>query len=245
MTKILGRRATDAEAALARVESSLGELVARMTEKLVEAKNQIALGRREQMRLAKQAELSARAAEEWGQRAMTAARARDDVVAREALVRKHEYERAAKDFRAAHDERRFEVERMSAALGAESVHVEETKQRRNAVLLRAARADAAVAVASALDAATPAELLDGLESGLAALNREAAVARELSDDAIGSSAAPEGEVRRVERELAVLKELVKAAPRAKKPLAKTMGGAREAERSRANVGASPARRTKR
>ena len=60
MTKILGRRATDAEAALARVETSLGELVARMTEKLVEAKNQVALGRREEMRLAKQAEVQTR-----------------------------------------------------------------------------------------------------------------------------------------------------------------------------------------
>src|SRR5438132_9010180 len=167
MTKILGRRVTDAEALLARVESSLGERVARMTENLVEAKNQVALAKREELRLAKQAEVAERAAEEWGQRAMSAARARDDVVAREALVRRHDCEKAAEEFRAVFEERRLEVERMTAALGAESMRVEEIKQRRNAVVLRAARADAAVAVASALRSATPPELLDSLESALA------------------------------------------------------------------------------
>jgi phage shock protein A len=245
MSKILGRRATDHEAALARVESSLGELVARMTERLVEAKNQVALAKRDEAMLVKQAEVVARAAESWGQRAMSAVRARDDVVAKDALVRKLECQRATEEFRAALESRRIEVERMAAALTSESVRVEETKQRRNAVVLRASRADAADAVASALRAATPEELLHDLESALGALDREARVARELSDGAIESSRAAGSDASRAESELAVLKELVKAAPRAKKPLAKTTGDAQAAESSRARAGASPARRTKR
>jgi phage shock protein A len=234
MSKILGRRATDAQA-LARVETALGELVARMTETLVDAKNRVALAKKDELLLAKQAEVAARAAEQWGQRAMSAVRARDDVVARDALVRSHDCRRAAEESRAALANRRAEVDRMAAALAAESLRVEETKQRRNSVLLRSTRADAAGAVASALRAASPEQMLDGLEAALAVLDREARVAGELAEGPI--------DVRRVASELAVLKELVKAAPRAKKPLAKTTGNARDEGGSRA--GASASRRTKR
>jgi len=241
MSKILGRRATDAEAALARVETALGELVARLTEGLVEAKNRVALAKKDELMLAKQAEVAERAAAQWGQRAMSAVRARDDVVAREALVRKVECQRAAEEFRAALSARRAEAVRMTSALGAESDRVEETKQRRNAVLLRASRSDAAEAVASALGAATPEELLGRLEIELAVLDREARVARELSEGAVAPDSALAADARRTDNELAALKELVKAAPR-KKPLAKTTGEARDA---RARAGVSASRRTKR
>src|SRR4051812_1329372 len=82
-------------------ERALAELVARRAGDLVVAKNLVAEAKQEEARLGKQAEVASRAADEWGQRAMSAVRAGDDVIARDALVRRREYERQAGGVRAA------------------------------------------------------------------------------------------------------------------------------------------------
>jgi|SRR5689334_6168010 len=75
----------------------------------------LAAARKEQTRLAREAEETTAAAEQWGQRAMSAVRAGDDVVAREALVRRSECEKKAGELSSAHDEKRAEIERLTTA----------------------------------------------------------------------------------------------------------------------------------
>src|SRR5689334_20118297 len=81
-------------------EPVLTDLIGDMTAHLVTAKNQVAESQKEERRLAKQAEIAARSAHDWEQRAMSAVRAGDDVVAREALLRKRQHELEYERFRA-------------------------------------------------------------------------------------------------------------------------------------------------
>jgi phage shock protein A len=229
-------------------EGALSVLLARMADGLVETKNLVAAAKKEEARLAKQAEVAARAAEQWGQRAMAAVRAGDDVVAKDALVRQRDGERRAGEFQSAQGRQRREVERLTGALSEQSLRLEEGKQRKNAVLARARRAGAE----PSLDAvARPREgsvldLLDRLEAVVAAAEREGAVARELSDEALAANAEGAGTQSRIESDLLYLKGLAKApALTEAKPLAKTKGDAPEAEAPRASAGASREPRTKR
>jgi phage shock protein A len=208
----------------------------------------VAAAKTEELRLAKQVEVAARAAEQWGQRAMSAVRAGDDVIAKDGLVRRRDSERSAGELRAALDLQKREVLRLTGALSEQNLRLEEAKQRKNSVFLRAKRVGAEAlleAVASREADGSALDLLDRLEAALAPVEREGALARELSDEAIASAATERADARRVESDLSLLKQLVKApALTPAKPLAKTKGGAGEAEGPRASAGASRERRTK-
>jgi phage shock protein A len=225
-------------------ESALSKLAACMADELVEAKNLVAAAKREERRLEKQVELAAQAAEQWGQRAMSAVRAGDDVIAKDALVRRSEFARKADEFKAAEGEQRRQVERLKAALSEQNLRLEQTKHRKNALLLRAKQAGALATLDSAAHRAEPTlELLARLEASVAAMEREGSVARELTDEAIAGVAGEGVDKGRLEADLVLLRRLAKAPVLTTKPLAKTTGGESDAERARA--GASRERRTKR
>ena len=75
-----------------------------MTAHRARAKDQVAASQMEERRLAMQAEVMARGASEWETRAMAAVRAGDDVVARDALLRKRQHELDYERVRAAERE---------------------------------------------------------------------------------------------------------------------------------------------
>src|SRR5882762_1117728 len=99
LTELLGRRAGASIPSQGRAESALRKRLGKMADELVQAKNHVALGKREEARLVKQAEALERTADHWGQRARSAARAGDDVVATDALMRKREHEQSAEELR--------------------------------------------------------------------------------------------------------------------------------------------------
>jgi phage shock protein A len=252
MTKqreLFGRRVGDRVPPADAAESAFAQWIARATDLLVEAKNDVARAKKEERRLAKQIDAMARAAEHWGQHAMSAMRAGDDVVAKDALVRKREYERTADGFRQGQAKQRQEVERLIAALSEESLRVEQIKHRTNGLVLWAKFVHAehllgSLARETARDGSI--EVLDRLDALLVEVEREMALQRELSEQrasSLLSSAALEA--LRVEPEFRALKELAKTKRQvAKKPLAKTTR-AGEGENSRTPVAASRLRRTKR
>jgi phage shock protein A len=222
-------------------EGALSRLLARMADGLVEAKNLLEAAKNEEARLAKQAEVAARAAEQWGQRAMSAVRAGDDFIAKDALVRRREGERTAAEFGAALDRQKREVERLKGGLSEKSLRLEDAKRRKNAILMRARRAgaDGAIDAVASGSHGSELDLLDRLEAAVASIERESTVARELSDEAIAATAERAGSEGRIESDLLLLKRLAKApALAAAKPLAKTKGDVSEAESPPARAGAS-------
>jgi phage shock protein A len=249
LTELFGRRVGDSVHPAGAKEGAFAPWLARATDELVQAKNDVALAKKEERRLAKQVDAMARAAEHWGQHAMSAMRAGDDVVAKDALVRKRDYERTADELRRAEAKQRQEVERLIAALSQENLRVEQIKHRTNGLVLRAKLVHAEQLLGSlAREARGDAslELLDRLDALLLDVEREMALRRELSEQR--TSAPSPGaalEALRVESEFRVLKELAKAKRKgAKKPLAKTRR-AGEGENSRTGAAVSRLRRTKR
>jgi len=97
------------------------ELLGKMADELVQAKNHVALGKKEEARLIRQVEALVQSAAHWGQTARSAGRAGDDVVAKDALVRKGEHEAAAEDVRRALVRQRDEVLRLTGGLSDLSI----------------------------------------------------------------------------------------------------------------------------
>lgn len=228
-------------------EPVLSGLIGEMTAHLIAAKDQVADSQKEERRLAKQAEVAARGAGEWEQRAMAAVRAGDDVVARDALLRKRQHELEYERFREAEKEQHQRTAALTRALVTLNFRIEETKHKRNAVIVRAERADALLALEQ--EAKDPAgldadEMLKRLEAKMTDIETEL----ELSDESIANLAREAGDALRTRDELTRLKrEASDPALLASKPLAKTVPDDAEIAPPSASqtVGVSGPQRTKR
>ena len=205
-------------------------LIGDMTTHVVTAKSQVTESQKEERRLAKQAEIAARSANAWEQRAMAAVRAGDDVVARDALLRKRQHDEEYEGLRAAEREQHQQTAILTRALLALNVRVEESKQRRNAVVLRAEQAAALPLLER--EVSQPAnieaeEMLKRLEAKMTDIETEL----ELSDVAIANLAREAGDALRTKDELARRKrEASEPALLASKPLAKTVPNDAESAR---------------
>jgi phage shock protein A len=224
-------------------------LIGEMTEQIIAAKNQVSESRKEVRRLARQAEMAAKAAEEWEQRAMSAVRAGDDVVARDALLRKRQQELECERFRAAEKDQNEQTSKLTRALSDLNFRVEEAKHKRNSIITRAERAAALPAMdrEAAVDreGADADEMLKRLEAKMTDIETEL----ELSDEAIANLAREAGDALRAQGELARLKREAGDPARAgsmTKPLAKTVPDSESRRPSAPQaVGVSGPERTKR
>ncbi len=232
-------------------ETILTRLIAKMTERLIELKNDVAAARREERRLAKQVEAAQRTGGQWEQRAMAAVRAGDDFVARDALVRKREQDRQTDELRDAYQKQLAAVEHLTNLLEAFNRQTERAKHRKNALVLRVQRAHAEEIIRRIIED-TPRgeliELLDRLEAKVSLVEDEQGLLDELSDEAIAASAKEAQDGRQVDAELVLIKRTTsEQGPVARRPLAKTStgDGAESGPEPRGSAGDSGQRRTKR
>ena len=228
-------------------EPVLTGLIGEMTARLIATKDQVADSQREEGRLAKQAEMAARAAGDWEQRAMAAVRAGDDVVARDALLRKRQHELEYEQFRAAAKEQNQQTTALTRSLVTLNFRVEEAKHKRNAVVVRAEKAGVLPALEQ--EARDPGHLdADEMPKRLEAKMTDIETELELSDEAIANLAREAGDALRTRGDLARLKrEASDPALVASKPLAKTVPNEAEGVRPSPSqaVGVSGPQRTKR
>jgi phage shock protein A len=187
------------------------------------AKVQVAASQKEERRLAVQAEVMARGASEWETRAMAAVRAGDDVVARDALLRKRQHELDYERVRGAEREQHQQTAILTRGLLTLDFRIDEANQQRRASvvlrepsepppLLEQGRAGAPGTNADA-DA-----MMKRLEAKMSAIETEL----ELSDEAMKNLAREAGDALRTNEELSRLKrEATAPPPFASKPLAKT------------------------
>jgi phage shock protein A len=96
-------------------------------DELVEAQARLDGAKKEERWLHRQLERVAGAAEQWKQRAMSAVRAGDDVVARDALVRQSECEEKAAELRSALAKKWEDVERLAEELARHGLPIAATK----------------------------------------------------------------------------------------------------------------------
>jgi phage shock protein A len=225
LTRLLGTAIDDTVRPADDPGKLLHGLIVEMTRDLVEAKNHLAELKKEDRRLAQEIELRAETARQWEQRAKAAVRAGDDVVAKDALLRKRQNDDQAERLRGELQQQRHDAEYLMNALIGLNLRIEEAKHKRNEIVLRAKRAHAGTTIAEVIrqsGEAAPADVLERVDRRMARVESEAGLLPELSEEAIASSASAVDNPLGPEADLRRLKHAVTESDRTpRKPLAKT------------------------
>lgn len=123
-------------------EKMLNQLIVDMNKQLVEAKRNVATAISEEKRLLRQVEAQQQKAGDWEQRAMTALRAGEEDLARQALERKQREEQYAVQLREQYDKQHEAVESLKTSLRDLQDRIEEAQRKKNVLVARAKRAEA-------------------------------------------------------------------------------------------------------
>ncbi len=123
-------------------EKMLNQLIIDMNEQLLEAKKQVAMAIADEKKLERQMLENKNQGEDWEKKAMLAVRAGKDDLAKEALVRKQEYDGYAAGFQKEYEGQHAAVEQLKDALRQLSAKIEEANRKKNLLIARAKRAEA-------------------------------------------------------------------------------------------------------
>jgi phage shock protein A len=123
-------------------EKMLNQLLMDMNEQLLEAKKQVAMTIADEKKLERQALENKALGADWEKKAMLAVKAGKDDLAKEALVRKQEYDVYAASFQKEFEGQHASVEQLKDALRQLQTKIEETGRKKNLLIARAKRAEA-------------------------------------------------------------------------------------------------------
>jgi phage shock protein A len=123
-------------------EKMLNQLIMDMNEQLLEAKKQVAMSIADEKKLERQALENKAQGEDWEKKAMLAVKAGKDDLAKEALVRKQEYDGYASSFQKEFESQHASVEQLKDALRQLQSKIEEASRKKNLLVARAKRAQA-------------------------------------------------------------------------------------------------------
>jgi phage shock protein A len=123
-------------------EKMLNQLLMDMNEQLLEAKKQVAMSIADEKKLERQALENKAQSADWEKKAMLAVKAGKDDLAKEALVRKQEYDGYAASFQKEFESQHASVEQLKDALRQLQTKIEEAGRKKNLLIARAKRAEA-------------------------------------------------------------------------------------------------------
>jgi len=123
-------------------EKMLNQLLMDMNEQLLEAKKQVAMSIADEKKLERQALENKTQGDEWERKAMLAVKAGKDDLAKEALLRKQEYDGYAASFQKEFESQHASVEQLKDALRQLQAKIEEAGRKKNLLIARAKRAEA-------------------------------------------------------------------------------------------------------
>jgi len=123
-------------------EKMLNQLIIEMQEQLLESKKAVALAIADEKKLERELINQETQAQEWEKKAMLAVRAGKDDLAREALLRKQEYDNAAAEYRKQWTAQKESVEKLKESLRELQNKIEEAQRKKNLLIARAKRAEA-------------------------------------------------------------------------------------------------------
>jgi len=123
-------------------EKMLNQLIMDMNEQLLEAKKQVAMSIADEKKLERQALENRTQGEDWEKKAMLAVKAGKDDLAKEALLRRQEYDGYAASFQKEFESQHASVEQLKDALRQLQSKIEEASRKKNLLIARAKRAEA-------------------------------------------------------------------------------------------------------
>jgi phage shock protein A len=166
-------------------EKMLNQLIIDMQTQLLESKKAVALAIADEKKLERELANQETQAQEWERKAMLAVRAGKDDLAKEALLRKQEYDNASSEYRKQWESQKVSVEKLKESLRELQSKIEEAQRKKNLLIARAKRAEAQQKIQSTISS------VDGNRSAFDAFDRmaqkvdqmeaHAEAARELED----------------------------------------------------------------
>ena len=171
-------------------EKMLNQVLLDMQSSLVEAKKQVAVAIADEKRLQKQLETETEKSKEWERKAMVAVRANDDILAREALVRKQEHENIAAQYQSQWMAQKAAVDKLKDALRLLNNKIEEAKRKKNILVARKKRAEAQKTIASTMSGLSDTsafDTFDRMSAKIDQLEAEAEAGSELAGELTGDS----------------------------------------------------------
>ncbi|HTX73432.1 MAG TPA: PspA/IM30 family protein [Rectinemataceae bacterium] len=123
-------------------EKMLNQLIIDMNEQMIESKKAVAMAIADEKKLEREALDNKRQAEDWEKKAMLAVRANRDDLAKEALLRKQEYEGYAGQLQTQWEAQKASVEKLKDSLRQLQNKIDEASRKKNILVARAKRAEA-------------------------------------------------------------------------------------------------------
>ena len=123
-------------------EKMLNQLVLDMNEQMIESKKAVAMAIADEKKLEREATENKNQAADWEKKAMIAVRANRDDLAKEALLRKQEYEGYAQQLFTQWQAQKESVEKLKISLRELQNKIDEASRKKNILIARAKRAEA-------------------------------------------------------------------------------------------------------
>lgn len=171
-------------------EKMLTQVLLEMQQQLADAKKAVAVAIADEKKLQKQVASEQEKAKEWERKAMVAVRAKDDTLARQALVRKQEHETILEQFQQQWVVQKHAVEKLKDALRLLNNKIEEAKRKKNILIARKKRAEAQQQIASTMQGLGDTSAFDTFErmaDRIALMEAEAEAGAELAGELTGDT----------------------------------------------------------
>jgi phage shock protein A len=123
-------------------EKMLNQLIVEMNEQLIESKKTVAAAIADEKKLERQIGMNRDQADEWERKAMLAVGSGKDDMAKEALLRKQEYDNTIRQYQTQWQAQHEAVEQLKGALRQLQQKIEEAQRKKNLLIARAKRAEA-------------------------------------------------------------------------------------------------------
>lgn len=171
-------------------EKMLNQLIVDMNEQLIESKKQVAQAIADEKRLERQFMQNNAQSEDWERKAMLAVKAQKDDLAKEALLRKQEFDKYSAQYQKEWEAQHDSVEKLKSSLRSLQMKIEEAQRKKNLLIARAKRAEAQKRIQHTIGsiADTSAfEAFDRMSSKVEQIEAEASAYAEIEDTSSGDT----------------------------------------------------------
>jgi phage shock protein A len=172
-------------------EKMLNQLVIDMNTQLIESKKAVAMAIADEKKLEREMQNQEAQAKEWERKAMLAVQAGKDDLAKEALLRKQEFDNNFGEYQKQWQSQKASVEQLKDALRDLQNKIDEAQRKKNLLVARAKRAEAQQKIQSTISSVsgnrTAFDAFDRMSQKVDQLEAEAEATKELEDVSSGAS----------------------------------------------------------
>jgi phage shock protein A len=182
-------------------EKMLNQLIIEMNDQLIESKRAVAMAIADEKKLERERDNQQAQAQDWERKAMLAVQAGKDDLAKEALLRKQEYDNAAGEYQKQWEAQKNSVDKLKESLRELQNKIEEAQRKKNLLIARAKRAEAQQKIQNTVSSVsgnrTAFDAFDRMAAKVDQLEAQADAAQELED--LSADASLEKKFRELEK----------------------------------------------